>query len=355
MKIIKPQDLPFTSNIPEPDPNQGEAVYSASTNVTYPFDNSGDAISAYYDSINGQINTLTSGNSLERSRSIYSSNYAKISDSYFPNGGAVKVSSDTFTGFTYSDSRGDIVLMCVPDEDGTSQLIRRSTDGGQTFTSVNANVYSSPTLVFYYVNFISDTEAYAFAFNENSAVVIVESTDAGASWSQSSVVSGFRDGEDIRNIKTAFDGTYLCVFTPGKTARLDPNTGNWGLISSNLDPLEGVVCIATCNASGKDGVIYSVFAMDYAGIEWTKLYRTVDGGENWLESRTILNSFSNNWVKSLVYIGGGYYYYFERLSNAARTNFQAVTLPIPQKDSCSKMILTSTGKIVAVSDGVMFA
>ncbi len=350
MKIIKPQDLPFTSNIPEPDPNQGEAVYSADSNVTYPFDGATNAKSAFYDSTNDQIKVLKDSSSLVKSITSYSPNYAKISDSNINNGSLVKVSSDTFTGITHSDSRGDVILMCVPDEDGTAQIIRRSTDGGQTFTSVNADLYDSPTLVFYYVNFVSDTKAYAFAFNTNSGVAIVKTTNAGASWSQDQIISNFRGGEDIRNIKTAFDGTYLCVFTPQKCARIEAAAGDWGLISSNLEPLSDIRCASLCNASGNDGAIYSVFTADYGSSSWVKIYRTTNGGVSWAESKTVLNEFSNSYVKSILYIGSGYYYYFESFSNVAITNFTGVALPMPPTDSCSQMKLLSNGKIAALSD-----
>lgn len=269
MKIIKPQELPFTSNISEPDASQGEAVYSEAEDTVYPFANAGDIDSVSYDSVNSRYSTMLSDNSLRRVRSSYTSSNSILSSSPIPQGAAVETASAPMQ-FRESAFLNGIILATTTLD---SERIYRSADGGETWLAVDVGIDGGDT---------PKSVVAAFGAFYCSAYAKIYKSSDGLSWSAESISSL---GGATNATPLVFDGTYLSLITSTHVKRYS-GTG-WSSLSNELPASESFV---TGIISGDAG---SIYAAAFSG----KIYLSQDGGLDWFHASNYsgqISSISND-------------------------------------------------------------
>lgn len=255
MKVIKPiviNNQNMTSNIPEPDPASGEAVYQAADDTVYPMSSGALVDSIGYDSTSKKYMTSINVSSDSRRFSFATSNFA-VSPPFTPSVGWLSVIDNNFAGeATDADSFGDVVLVCTT----VGSNIYRSADGGATWSTINVPTPGGEI-----------PEKVVFV-DANTAICAYEgiamlSTDAGLSWSfdyEVSTTSFFYT--DL--VKTNDVVILFGQFAVGVRA----SSGTWSTISRTTTfsttflcsdssliyaraIISGVTCVGVSNDSGK--------------------------------------------------------------------------------------------------------
>lgn len=175
MKVIKPiviNNQNMTSNIPEPDPASGEAVYQAADDTVYPMSNGSLVDSIGYDSSSKKYMASINEDSDSRRFSFATSNFA-VAPAFTPSVGWLSVIDHNFVGeATGADSFGSVILVCTT----VGANIYRSADAGATWTAISVPTPSGEI-----------PEKVVFV-DANTAICAYEgvamiSTNAGLSWS----------------------------------------------------------------------------------------------------------------------------------------------------------------------------
>lgn len=274
MKIIKPQDLVFTSNIMEPDPAMGEAVWQSSESTTYPFP--ADVKSISFDSVNGTGYINKTSNALPRVYGEYSTSIGSIANRNVAYGNLSKIDGAVnCPKYTYDAAYYGGVLLAV---DGNNDVIYRSDDGGVTWSQI-------------VVSFANGKHPYRIVFDENTGDVfcsawgeVITSDDGGLTWT----LSVADNGEAGSGTGLVFDGNYISLLDNRYCRRY--LSGSW----SDFDDItDDSIHFAT--ADGGDiyvmtrNINYEILKSTNGGASFTSLYEFTG---NQVSCFHVLNGFA---------------------------------------------------------------
>lgn len=262
MKVIRPiviNNQNMTSNIPEPDPASGEAVYAESDKTLKPISGAnnlkslaflsgfGYAVSTDKSWKNKAVNKYNENLSLTSSASIATGQFQDMPQS--------------FGNTTDSDANGNVVLVCA---ENTGGFIYRSVDSGKTFTAVNVGIAGGFTP---YTAVITPSGDCFCAYKH----IIMKSVNDGNTWS---VVSNTNEAEfSYGNSRLAYNGSR--VMLQGRESVKVSNTGlsSFTYYSNVANQFYGYTATLT-------GEVYSFRSS-------TEIIKSTDNGVNFTSSVTI--------------------------------------------------------------------
>jgi len=278
MKILKPQELNFASNISEPDPSQGESVWQEPESVSYNMDIEASSLISWNGFFYG-TDTRDNPNSLLFKYRTFNADYSQAQTSTSKRA-FHSVDNSAPTGVRQMAEYNGVILAT---NYNLEDLIFRSADGGLTWTSIvvgfhNFNAIQNPNGVI----FTDSGVAYCFGRER-----IMRSTDGGLTWVS---IGEATIGSFPADSSLCYDGNFISLVGYDAIARITTD-------GTQISTFSNTFGTTYRGAAASDGVLH-VFCAD------RNVYVSFNGGP----SLSSLGSYSSNGVNSVTSIGGTSYF-----------------------------------------------